>query len=135
MTMRMAMARRGRRWNVLVTAVVLGGAVAAAENAAGLTIVQSLVSWGIVVAYALFVTLLQGRSETMSALSGRPVDERWELIHQRALALTAEVGTGVAILGYIVAEFRHAESGPFGFVAATMGFTYLAGIAIFRRRI
>ncbi len=124
-----------RNWQLILMGAVLGGIIGLAELAAGAGSVTAASSFVIVVVYASIVSSLQRRSETMSALAGRPVDERWKLINERALALSAQVGVAVALVGFVVAELRHVESGQFAAVAAVMGLSYIGGIVLYRWRL
>ncbi len=124
-----------RNWQLILMGAVLGGIIGLAELAAGAGSVTAASSFVIVVVYASIVSSLQRRSETMSALAGRPVDERWKLINERALALSAQVGVAVALVGFVAAELRHVESGQFAAVAAVMGLSYIGGIVLYRWRL
>lgn len=123
-----------RRWWLVVWGAVLGAVMFGVQLAAGARAVDAALSFVIVLGYAVVVAVLQSRFETMRALAGRPIDERWQRIHEQALALTANVGIAVSLVGFLAAELTHRDAGPFALVAAVMGFSYLAGIVIFRSR-
>ncbi len=123
-----------RRWWLVVWGVVLGAVMFGVQLAAGSSAGEAALTFAIVAGYALVVAVLQSRFETMRALAGRPIDERWQLIHERALALTANVGIAVSLVGFVAAEVTHRDAGPFALVAAVMGFTYIAGIFAYRTR-
>ncbi len=124
----------GRRWLFVVWGVVVGAVMFGAQLAAGASAPEAALTFAIVAGYALVVATLQSRSETIRALAGRPIDERWALIHERALALTANVGIAVSLLGFLVAEIMHRDAGPYALVAAVMGLSYIAGIVVYQSR-
>ncbi len=123
-----------RRWQMLLFAALLGGVLSLAEIAAGSGSAVAATSFVIVVMYAFIVTSLERRSETMSALAGRPVDERWKFINEHALAFSAQIGTATALIGFTVTELQHRDSWQFATVAAVMGLSYIGGILLYRWR-
>jgi hypothetical protein len=114
---------------------VVGFLIAAAEAANGVTIDRAVVAFVIVLGYTVVIAALQGRSETMSALAGNPVDERWRLINDRATSFMALVGVGVSLGGYVVAEAARRDSLGFAVVAGAMGVAYLVGVGWYRWRL
>jgi drug/metabolite transporter (DMT)-like permease len=120
------------RWFLPLFAVVLGGAVFAAQAIGGHP-GSGLVSWGILAAVgALFA--FGGRSETIRGLRGDGRDERFQRIDIHA---TAVAGTAV-ILAIIVAVLvelaRGRDPGPYGWLAAVGGVAYIAAIVVMRIR-
>ena len=87
------------RWLLLIVGVVLGATMAVLYLVEGLSPDRALVTFSIVAGWSLAITLLRSRSETASALAGKPVDERWQAINLRAAAAAAQIGVWVALFG------------------------------------
>jgi len=98
-----------RRSPVLVVGVVTGLVIGAAELIGGGTAWRAAISTAIPIAYALLVTVLARRSETVSVLAGRPVDERWELMNQEAAAWALGLSAIVILGAFVVADAEDAQ--------------------------
>jgi len=119
---------------VPILALVVGLLMAFAEMGQHASAVQVILAFAIVGAYALALVVLQSRSETVSLLSGLPVDERWASINQRSLASAAQV-IAVALVGaWIVVEFAGGDAMPYASMAAVFAVAYLGSILWFRWR-
>jgi hypothetical protein len=127
-------ARFARRWQVLIASVAIGAALAIAEARGGASADRVASAFVIVVAFGAVVAGLQRRSETAGVLAGNPVDERWQLVNDRATSLTALMGTAVSLGGFVVAELARVESWQFGLTAAAMGGAYIGGVFWYRSR-
>jgi hypothetical protein len=123
------------RWFVPAVAFVIGLVVAAAELGSNASPWQAAVAFVIVAGYALGLRLLQSRSETASLLSGLPVDERWESINNRALALAAEAIAIFLLAVFVVTEFGGGDAMPYAMSIAAFGVAYLGGILWYRWRL
>jgi hypothetical protein len=122
------------RWVVPVFGIVLGILFAIALAGQHASIAQIAVSVVIVVGYAAAVQLLQRRSDVAGLLAGRPVDERWSQINERALSLAAQVTAVVLVVAFLVASFTGGDALPYAWVGAVLAVSYLAGIAWYRAR-
>jgi hypothetical protein len=124
----------GSKWFVPAVGFVIGILMAAAELGRNAAPWQAALAFAIVAAYALGLRLLQSKSETASLLSGLPVDERWESINNRALALAAQVIAVILLVAFLVTEFGGYDAMPYASMLAVFSLAYLGGIAWFRWR-
>ncbi len=123
-----------RRSPVLVVGVIVGLIIGLAELAGGAPPSRVLVSMAIPVAYASLVTLIGRRSETVSVLAGRPVDERWEHINLEATAWSLGVSAIVVLGAFVVADASGRDWLPYVFIGAVMAVSYIGAVAILRWR-
>jgi len=123
-----------RRSPVLWVGVVIGLAIGAAELVGGGTVVGAAISTAIPIGYAVVVTLLARRSETVGVLAGRPVDERWELMNQEAAAWALGLSAIVVIAAFIVADATGGDRFPYAFAGAVMAVTYVGSLVVLRFR-
>jgi hypothetical protein len=123
-----------RRSPVLWVGVVAGLAIGAAELAGGGPPWRAAISTAIPIGYAVLVTLLARRSETVSVLAGRPVDERWELMNQEAAAWALGLSAIVILAAFIVADATGGDWLPYAFIGAVMAFAYVGSLAVIRLR-
>jgi len=128
------MTNRWSKWVVPIVGLVLGLLISAAELAQHASPVEALLGFAIVAAYALAILLLQPRSETVSLLSGLPVDERWASINQRALASAAQIIALVLLGAFIIVEFGGGDAMPYAAMAAVLGVAYLGSMMWYRWR-
>jgi Na+/H+ antiporter NhaD/arsenite permease-like protein len=122
------------KWAVPAVGFVVGLLVAAAELGRRATPLQAALAFAIVAAYALGLRLLQSRSETASLLSGLPVDERWESINNRALALAAQVIAVIILVVFLVTEYEGGDAMPYALLEAAFAAAYFGGILWYRWR-
>ena len=78
--------------------------------------------------------VFQTRSETVSTLAGDPVDERWQLIHEKALASAANTSTVIALAGSGVCEFVGRDDWRFALMACVLALSYMAGLVWHRAK-
>jgi hypothetical protein len=123
-----------RRGPVLVVGIVAGLIIGLAELVAGAPIWRALLSTAIPIAYASVVTLIGRRSETLSVLAGRPVDERWEHINLEATAWAFGLSAVVVLGAFIAADTSGGDWLPYAFVASVMAVSYIGALAILRLR-
>lgn len=88
----------------------------------------------IVVGYALAVQLAARRSDVAQVLTGRPADERWASINDRALSLAAQVTAVVLVVAFLAVTFAGGDALLYAWVGAVLAVAYLAGIARYRSR-
>src|SRR5271157_3937272 len=124
----------GAWWLVLV-GLAFGGVMGAADLAANGSPGRAATDVAIMVGYTLLLTAFRSRSETISTLAGRPVDERWQAINLRALAAAGLLGAVVALGGFIVTEASGHDSSGFAIVAAAIGVSYIGGVVWYRWRL
>ena len=119
---------------VLVSGAVIGAAFGVAELAGGASPVRAGVSVGVILTWSIVVTVLGRRSETMSVLAGRPVDERWEHINVEASAYALAASAVVVLGAFVVADATGGDWQPYALVAVVMAVSYLGSLLILRAR-
>ena len=119
---------------VLVVGIVAGLVIGLAELVRGATSWQALLATAIPIAYAAVVTLIGRRSETVSVLAGRPVDERWEHINLEATAWSLGLSAIVVLGAFVVADASGRDWLPYAFIASVMAVSYVGALAILRLR-
>ena len=122
------------RWSFVLFGVGLGLVFAVADLAQGVPPIHALIAFAVVAGYGLALTLLRSRSETASALAGRPVDERWQDASLRAVAASGMVGAIVALGGFVIAEATGHDGMEFAIVAGAVGLAYIISVVWFRVR-
>ena len=120
------------RWFLPLFAVVMGGAVFAAQAIGGHP-GSGLVSFGIL-AFTGAVVLFGGRSETIRGLRGDARDERFQRIDIHATAFAGTVVIAAIIVGFLI-ELAHGRDGnPYTWLGAIGGVSYLAAVIFMRLR-
>jgi hypothetical protein len=127
--------RRKRALTTSLAGLIVGGVLIAIEVRQGAEPGKAIVGLGFLVAFMAVLLIFQTRSETMSTLAGDPVDERWRLIHERALVGAANVSTMFALAAYGIAELAGIENWQFALMIIVLSLTYLAGVVWYRRRL
>ncbi len=125
--------RMHARWGTPAFGLVLGALFFAASAMGG----QPTVGIGMFAVMALwsaFLVVFGGRSETVGALAGRPLDERLASFNVAAAAVAGIVALLVAIIGFLWATARGENGTDFAVVAAAGGIAYLAALLWFRAR-
>ena len=122
------------RYPALAVGLVIGMIMAGGAFAGGAGAGEAALSFGIVAGYALVVTIAGRRSETASALAGRPVDERWEHIGLEACALALGVSSVAVLVGVLVAQVTGGDWKPYALIACVMGVSYLGSLVVLRAR-
>lgn len=128
------MATLTRRSPILVVGIVIGLVIGAAELVGGGAIWQAAVSTVIPIAYAVLVTLLARRSEAVSVLAGRPVDERWALMNQEAAVWSFGLSAIALIGAFVVASATGGDWLPYALVGAVMAAAYVGSVAVIMLR-
>ena len=122
------------RYPVLVVGIAIGLVMAGADLVAGSSPVKAGATLAIVVGYGVLVTVLGHRSEIMSAVAGRPVDERWEHIGVEAAAYALGI-SGIVVLGaFVVANASRGDWMPYAFMSAVIALSYFGSLAVLRVR-
>lgn len=98
------------------------------------TIIAGVVAATIVIGYGVAVTLLGSHSETAKLLSGGESDERQALIQLKAAAFTGIVLVVVVLGGALVELAQGENGGPFVWLGAAGGATYILASAHLSRR-
>lgn len=119
---------------VLVTGIAIGAGLGMARLLGGGSPPEALLVFAITAGYALVVTLLARRSETVGALAGRPVDERWEHINLEACAWALGITAIAVVAAFAVAEATGGDWQPYALVAVTMAASYFGSLVIVRVR-
>jgi hypothetical protein len=122
------------RYPALAVGIPIGVLMAIAGLIGGGTVAQAAVSLAIVTGYAVLVTVMGRRSETVSVLAGRPVDERWEHINLEACAYTMGVSGIVVLVAFIVTDASGGAWQPYAFMAAVIALSYLGSLLVLRAR-
>jgi hypothetical protein len=120
------------KWFVPLFSVGLGIVVFAAQSIGG-DPGSGLVSLAIMTGFGALI-LLGGRSETIRGLRGDGRDERFRKIDIHATALAGLAVIIAIIIAAIVELARGHGPGPYGWLAAVGGVTYLVAIVVFRIR-
>ena len=123
-----------RRSPILFVGIVVGLIFGVAGLAGGAPPSRVLLSMAVPIAYASLVTLIGRRSETVSVLAGRPVDERWEHINLEASAWALGVTAIVILAAVVVADASHGDWTPYAFMGAVMAVTYAGSLTVIRLR-
>ncbi len=119
---------------VLAIGLVIGLVLGASEVAAGGSAIRILLGGGIPIAYALLVTLVGQRSETVSVLAGRPVDERWMQFNLTASAWALGVSAIFVLAAFVVVQASGGDYLPYAFIAAVMALAYIGSLVLLRLR-
>jgi hypothetical protein len=120
------------KWFVPLLSVGLGVVVFAAQWVGG-DPGSGLVSFAILAGFGGLI-LLGGRSETIRGLRGDGRDERFRRMDIHATALAGLAVCAAIAIAALVELARGHGPGPYGWLAAVFGFTYLAAIIVFRIR-
>lgn len=119
---------------VLAVGLIVGLVIGASEVAAGGSAFAIVAGAGFPIAYALLVTIVGRRSETVSVLAGRPVDERWEHINLEASAWALGISAIAVIAAFVVVQASHGDYLPYAFIGAVMALAYVGSLVLIRAR-
>jgi hypothetical protein len=125
--------RMHARWGTPAFGLVLGVLFFAASALGGQPTV-GLGMFAVMALWSAFLVVFGGRSETVGALAGRPLDERLASFNILATAVAGIVALLVAIIGFLWATARGENGNDFAVVAAAGGIAYLAALFWFRWR-
>jgi hypothetical protein len=119
---------------VFVVGIVVGLALGVAELVGSGEPWRALLSGAIPIAYGGVVTLLRRRSDALSVLAGRPIDERAAHVNEEAstwafglsaIAVLAAVGWQIASRG---------DWTPYAAIAVVMAVAYLGSLLVLQAR-
>jgi hypothetical protein len=119
-------------WFLPLFAVVLGLIVFGAQAVGGHP-GSGLVSLGIMAAMGA-VFLFGGRSETIRGLRGDGRDERFRQMDIHATAFAGTVVITAIIIAFVVSLARGHDGGPYAWLGAVAGVSYLVAIVTLRLR-
>ncbi len=129
------MTKRRRSLFVPVAAFAVGAVLLGIDAYQGAPPLAVILGLAVVILYGGLIWVFQTSNETVAVMAGRPSDERWQLVHERALGLSATIGSVTAVAGF--AGFALAGRDPTGFIAmaVALGLSYLGGLVWFGRRL
>ena len=119
---------------VFVVGVVAGLALGAAELLGSGQAWRAILSGAIPIAYGAAVTVLRRRSDALSVLAGRPVDERAAHVNEEASTWAFGL-TAIAVLvavGWQIAS--RGDWAPYAGVAVVMAVAYLGSLVVLQAR-
>jgi hypothetical protein len=117
-----------------VVGVIVGLALGTAEMLGSGNAWRAILSAGIPIVYGAVVTIVGRRSDSMSVLAGRPIDERAAHVSEEAstwafglsaIVVVAAVAWQIAIRG---------DWAPYAAVAAVMAIAYLGSLFVLHAR-
>lgn len=82
----------GHGWGLVLVRLSIGGILGGADFVADGSPSRALIDVAIVAGCTAAMAVFRARSETAGALAWGLVDERWQLINLRAMALAAQIG-------------------------------------------
>jgi hypothetical protein len=119
---------------VFIVGIIVGLALGAAELIGSGEAWRAVVSGGIAIVYAAVVTIVARRSDSLSVLAGRPIDERAAHVNEEAstwafgftaIVVVAAVAWHVAIRG---------DWAPYAAVAVVMAVAYVGSLLVLQTR-
>jgi uncharacterized membrane protein len=119
---------------VFLFGVVIGVVLGAAELVGSGIAWRVVLAGGIPIAYAALVALLGRRSDSLSVLAGRPIDERAVHVSQEASTLAFGITAIVVVVAVAVGIAVRADWGPYAIVAVVMAVAYLGSLAWLQAR-
>ena len=122
------------RYPALAAGIVIGPLVAVADIAGGGSLLNAAVSLAIVLGYAIIVTVVGRRHETVSTLAGRPVDERWEHINLEACAYALGISGVVVLVAFLVTDATGGAWQPYALMASVIALSYVGSLVLVRAR-
>ena len=119
---------------VFVVGIIVGLALGAAEMLGSGNAWRAILSAGIPIVYGAVVTIVGRRSDSLSVLAGRPIDERAAHVNEEAstwafglsaIVVVAAVAWQIAIRG---------DWAPYAAIAAVMATAYLGSLFVLQAR-
>lgn len=127
--------RRRRAKAFALVGLILGALLIGLEVLQGAPVTRAAGGMALVVVFIGVIWVFQTRSETVSALAGKPVDERWQLIQERAMTAAMGMGIVVAIVGFAVMEVMGRDNWQFTLMALVLSFGYMVALVWYRWRL
>lgn len=125
---------RRRATGFLLVGIILGALLIGLEVRQGAPLNRAAEAMVLLIAFLGAIWVFQTRSEMASALAGKPVDERWQHMHERATMAAMGMGLFVAVLGFAVMEAMGRDNWQFALMALVPSFGYMAALAWYRWR-
>jgi hypothetical protein len=119
---------------VLLVGVIVGLALGTAELVGSGEPWRAIVSGGIPIVYSAVVTLVGRRSDALSVLAGRPIDER--IAHVSGEASTWAFGlSAIAVVGAVAWQIgARGDWAPYAGVGVVMAVAYLGSLLVLQAR-
>jgi hypothetical protein len=119
---------------VFVTGVIVGLALGAAELVGSGEWWRAIVSGGIPIVYGAVVTLVGRRSDSLSVLAGRPIDERSAHVSEEASTWAFGL-TAIVVVGTIAWQIAtRGDWAPYATVAVVMAVAYVGSLLVLQAR-
>ena len=122
------------RYPALAVGIVVGPLVVVADLVGGGSLVSAAASLAIVLGYAIVVTVVGRRNETVSTLAGRPVDERWEHINLEACAYALGISGVVVLIAFLVTDATGGAWQPYALMGSVIALSYIGSLLLVRTR-
>lgn len=119
---------------IVAVGVVVGLVIGGADLVAGHPPWQAVLGFAIPAAYSILVAFMAARSETVSVLAGRPIDERWQHINLVASSWAFGLSAIVLLAAFVVTNATGGDRLPYAFIGAVMAMAYVGSLAIVRTR-
>ena len=119
---------------VFVVGVIAGLALGAAELVGSGEWWRAIVSGGIPVVYGTLVSIVGRRSDSLSVLAGRPVDERAAHVNEEASTWAFGVTAIVVVAAVAWQIANRGDWAPYAAVAVVMAVAYVGSLALLQAR-
>ena len=126
--------RRLRALATGLTGLTIGVVLIAIEISRGAPVERAIGGFAILLVFMAVLLIFQTRSETVSAVAGDPVDERWRIIHEKALGGAANITAVAALAGFGICEIMGRENWQFALMAIVVSLSYIVGLVWHRGR-
>ena len=119
---------------VFIVGIVVGLALGAAELIGSGEAWRAIVSGGIPIVYAGLVTIVGRRSDSLSVLAGRPIDERAAHVNEEASTWAFGL-TAIVVVGTIAWQIAiRGDWAPYAAVAVVMAVAYVGSLLVLQAR-
>lgn len=119
---------------VFIVGLIVGVALGAAELVGSGEWWRALVSGAIPIVYGAVVTVAGRRSDAMSVLAGRPIDERAAHVNEEASTWAFGL-TAIAVVAAVAWQIAtRGDWAPYAAVAVVMAGAYLASLLVLQLR-
>ena len=125
---------RGRAYGAAISGLVIGALLIGIELAQGASVDRAIGGIVIILVYSIGIFVFQNRSETISVLAGRPVDERWAQMNTQALAVAATAAAIAALVGFALMELQGRDNWQFAVMCFVVAGSYVAALIWLRWR-
>jgi hypothetical protein len=119
---------------VFVVGIVVGLALGAAELVGSGEAWRAIVSGAIPVVYGAIVTIVGRRSDSLSVLAGRPIDERAARANEEASTWAFGI-TAIVVVAAVAWQIAiRGDWAPYAAIAVVMAASYLASLFVLQAR-